>query len=76
MKISHARSYSICTSDLNICMYTMLIASYRQTDVHGYTYRRSGKFHHKKVTWDKSSMCFNFVKAESIVYTSTKELRY
>ena len=26
----------------------------------------------KKVTWDKSLMHFNFVKAESIVYMSTK----
>ena len=25
-----------------------------------------------KVMWDKSSACFNFIKAESIVYTSTK----
>ena len=28
----------------------------------------------KKVTWDKSSACFNFVKTKSIVCTSTKEL--
>ena len=29
----------------------------------------------KKVTWNKSSTRFNFVKAESIVCMSTKELR-
>ena len=29
----------------------------------------------KKVRWDKSLTCFNFIKAESIVFTSTKELR-
>ena len=28
----------------------------------------------KKVTWNKSSTRFDFVKAESIVCTSTKEL--
>ena len=32
------------------------------------------KFVIKKVTWDKSSTRFNFVKAESIVCTSTEEL--
>ena len=26
----------------------------------------------KKVMWDKSSTCFNFIKAESIVCMSTK----
>ena len=30
----------------------------------------------KKVKWDKSLMHFNFVKAESIVCTSTKEPHY
>ena len=30
----------------------------------------------EKVTWDKSLTCFNFVKAESIVCTSTKEVSY
>ena len=29
----------------------------------------------KKVTWNKSSVHFNFVKTGSIVCTSTKELR-
>ena len=28
----------------------------------------------KKVTWDKSSTRFNFIKAESIICTSTEEL--
>ena len=28
----------------------------------------------KKVTWDKSLTYFNFIKAESMVCTSTKEL--
>ena len=30
----------------------------------------------KKVMWDKSSTHFNFIKAENIVCTTTKELRY
>ena len=41
--------------------------------VHGNTVDREN-FIVKKVTWNKSSTHFNFVKAESIVCTSTKEL--
>ena len=46
--------------------------------LHNYSYIilycRLGKFVVKKVTRDKSLACFNFVKTESIVCTSTKEL--
>ena len=56
-----------CTYTLDYNFVAMYVAMYIHTvDLEN--------FIAKKVTRDKSFACFNFVKAESIVCTSTEEL--
>ena len=54
-----------------IGVYLHVYTSFISTFVHTVDWEN---FIIKKVMWDKSSTRFNFIKAKSIVCTSTKEL--